>query len=259
MEEDLDNKKSIESTKKGFENSFAEGNLYDRQTQDAGHLLQIINSLELAPGCKVLDLGTGTGYVAFEIAKRYKLVQVIGLDIVEKTLEKNVEKAKEEHLSNIKFMSYDGMNFPFDSNTFDIVVSRYALHHFPNIEKTFTEISRILKPGGQLLISDPTPNDNDISGLVDDYMRMKPDGHIKYYTKSEWKLLGELVGLELTDSYETVITFPRLKATAIGFNEILKNHSDEIIKDYSVYETDDGKYIFITQRVWNISFVKIGS
>ena len=56
-------------------------------------------------------------------------MEVVGLDIVEKTLEENQRKAELEGINNLRFVSYDGMDFPFDDNSFDIVITRYALHH----------------------------------------------------------------------------------------------------------------------------------
>ncbi|MGN0788640.1 MAG: class I SAM-dependent methyltransferase [Christensenellales bacterium] len=252
----MENEISIQATKEGFEKSFAEGTLYDRQTQDDKHLSRIIDSLHLKPHAKVLDLGTGTGYVALAIARRYQEVQVVGLDIVQDALAKNTEIAKREGLSNVRFLSYDGGNFPFQAGEFDIVVTRYALHHFPDIRATFGEISRVLKPGGGLFVADPTPNDDDTSRFVDDYMKMKPDGHIKYYTLSEWQSLGQSVGLKAVDCFESSITFPRLKSTAIGFEVIKARHGQKIVDSYGVHSSDDGRYIFITQRVLNVTFTK---
>ena len=63
-----DSYESIESTKKGFEESFKTGIFYNKQTQDQKHLELILNFLNISPGMNVLDLGTGTGYLAFPIA-----------------------------------------------------------------------------------------------------------------------------------------------------------------------------------------------
>ena len=243
---------SIEATKRGFEASFSESTLYNRQTQDARHLNMLIEMLYPKPDERVLDLGTGSGYVAFEIAK--SKAEVTGLDITEKTLENNRAKAAEQNFSNLRFVAYDGMSFPFGDGEFDAVVTRYALHHFPDIAHTFSEISRVLKSGGRLLISDPTPNENDTSRFVDDYMRMKPDGHIKYYTKNEFSLLAENAGLSLINAAQSEITFPRLKETANAYSEILEKHSPDIISGYNVCENDE--YIYITQKVWNLLFIK---
>ena len=98
---------------------------------------------------------------------------MIGLDIVEKALEVNRIKAREENICNISFITYDGIDFPFDDNEFDMVISRYALHHFSDIQKSISEVSRVIKREGFLFISDPTPNINDTSRFVDGYMQLK--------------------------------------------------------------------------------------
>lgn len=76
-------------------------------------------------------------------------------------------------------MLYDGIKFPFSNNSFTYIVTRYALHHFPDINECFREISRGLKSGGVLFISDPIPNENDTEGFVDVFMQLKMDGHVK--------------------------------------------------------------------------------
>ena len=102
-------------------------------------------------------------------------------------------------------------------------MKRYALHHFPYIEHSIGEVSRVIKKQGALFISDPCPNDCDKDRFVDDYMRLKKDGHIKFYTKSEWVDICSKCGLELSDSFESSIRFPKKKDTACGYEEVLKN------------------------------------
>lgn len=100
-------------------------------------------------------------------------------------MEVNRSKAKEENVRNISFITYDGIDFSFSDGEFDMVISRYALHHFPDIQKSISEVSRVIKQEGFLFISDPTPNVSDTSRFVDGYMQLKKDGHIKFYTKEE--------------------------------------------------------------------------
>lgn len=149
---------------------------------------------------KILDLGVGSGYLSFPIAKKYPDISVIGLDIVEKALEANRSTAKEENVRNINFITYNGIDFPFSDNEFDMVISRYALHHFPDIQKSISEVSRVIKQEGFLFISDPTPNANDTSRFVDGYMQLKKDGHIKFYTKDEWLQICGKHGLQFKKS-----------------------------------------------------------
>ena len=247
---------SIEATKNSFENSFKEATFYNKQTINDKHLEMILDTLKINPGDKILDLGTGSGYLAFELAKKFPNSKIIGLDIIENTLKENIKKAEKESINNIEFISYDGINLPFKDNEFDYIVTRYALHHFPLIESTFTEISRILKKDSYLFISDPTPNENDDKRFVDDYMKMKKDGHIKYYTKEEFIELGFKNNLELTGEFKSQITFPRLKDTSVEFEKIIKLHDDDVINSYNVKISDNNEYLYITQKVLNLTFIK---
>lgn len=60
---------SIIATKQGFENSFSSGDFYNKQTQDEQHLKNILDFLPFKSDMKILDLGTGSGYLSFPIAK----------------------------------------------------------------------------------------------------------------------------------------------------------------------------------------------
>ena len=245
---------SIMATKQGFEHSFSSGDFYNKQTQDEHHLKNILDFLPLETDMKILDLGTGSGYLSFPIAKKYPNISIIGLDIVEKALEVKRFKAIEEDIKNISFISYNGIDFPFTDSEFDMVISRYALHHFPDIQKSISEVSRVIKPKGFLFISDPTPNVNDTSRFVDGYMQLKKDGHIKFYTKDEWLQICGKYGLQFKKSFDSTIRFPKKKDTAYGFDELLKKHDRKIIEGYELQVVENE--IYITEQVNNILFCK---
>ena len=61
----------------------------NKQTQDEKHLKDILAIINVKSGMKVLDLGCGSGYLTFPIAKRNENAYVVGLDIVTDTLERN--------------------------------------------------------------------------------------------------------------------------------------------------------------------------
>lgn len=250
----MDIENSIMASKQGFEYSFSSGNFYNKQTQDEQHLNNILDFLPFKADMKILDLGTGSGYLSFPIAKKYPNISIIGLDIIEKALEVNRLKAKEENVRNISFITYDGIDFPFADNEFDMVISRYALHHFPDIQKSISEVSRVIKPEGFLFISDPTPNVNDTSRFVDGYMQLKKDGHIKFYTEEEWLQICGKYGLQFKKSFDSTIRFPKKKDTAYGFDELLKKYDKEIVESYELKVV--GNEIYITEQVNNILFCK---
>ena len=250
----MDIRSSIADTRKEFEKSFAVGDFYNRQTQDSEHLERILSFINVNKDMRILDLGTGSGYLSFPIAKNNPCCDVIGLDIVNSALEANRARAVAEGIKNLSFVSYDGIDFPFDANTFDLVVTRYALHHFPDIEHSIGEVSRVLKSGGMLFISDPCPNECDTERFVDDYMRLKKDGHIKFYTKDEWTAICRRQGLMVVDSFNSSIRFPKKKDTAYGYEEVLKKHDKTVIDSYNLLETDTELYL--TEQVNNILFKK---
>jgi len=248
----MDTNESMDKTRRGFETSFSETKYYDVQTYDDEHLQRIISFLDIEEGFSVLDLGTGSGFLAFPLADRFPESRITGLDIVPKTLARNMDRVRERNVRNLDFVCYDGIQLPFEDDTFDVIVSRYCLHHFPNIEKSFAEIARVLKPFGQLLISDPTPNDDDDVRFVDTYMKMKDDGHIQFYTKAEFTGLAEQAGLTYEKSFDSCIRFPR--KCCDEYKRISEGVDENIIRGYDI--RIHGEEVFISVRVLNLSFRK---
>lgn len=100
----------------------------------------------------VLDMGCGTGRFTIPLAKVARSVS--GLDLSAAMLAQAREKAEKEGLA-ISFYEADMAHMPFENETFDAVTCMLALMHIP-LEKrqsVFLEASRVLKPGGRMLIS----------------------------------------------------------------------------------------------------------
>jgi ubiquinone/menaquinone biosynthesis C-methylase UbiE len=252
----LPEKSSRESVKKTavmFEEKFRDSALYDLQTRDTSHRDFILSRLALKEEGCVLDLGTGTGFLAFALALENPGSDVYGLDIVEETIGRNARKAEEKKLNNLHFISYDGFSFPFQDSFFDVAVTRYALHHFPDIRLCFRELNRILKAGGQLFISDPSPNDTDKSRFVDRYMQMKDDGHIRFYTEDEWKTLALDTGFSFQSSTATEIRFSRTEPEK--YRILLRETEQSVLDSYQISVTEEE--IFISEKILNISFRKL--
>ena len=179
--------KDTENVKQAREsfNRIIDNEKYAKIIKDDKHLFTLMNLLEGGNYRKILDIGTGTGYLAFPLAAQYSTSTVYGIDIAERIIEKNNETVKENGISNLIFQAFDGLKYPFEDESFDLIVTRYAFHHFPNVEAAIQQINRLLVKGGMILVSDPMRNDKDINGIIDEYMRVKKDGHIQFYSADE--------------------------------------------------------------------------
>merc|ERR1711997_1407294 len=114
--------------------------------------------LDLKPGMKVLDIGSGAGGSAFLMARKYG-VDVHGIDLSTNmhALSVNHRQSMEpevKHRVNFYIEDADKMEFP--ANFYDVVYSRDTIMHFSDAmrNKVYRNILKTLKPGGKLLVSD---------------------------------------------------------------------------------------------------------
>jgi ubiquinone/menaquinone biosynthesis C-methylase UbiE len=106
-------------------------------------------SSALQSGDSVLELGCGTGYFTRELVK--KDVQITAIDISPELIEKAKLEIKSE---NVSFQVQNAYQTDFGMNRFDAVIGSSVLHHL-EIEKAFSEIYRVLKPGGIIAFTEP--------------------------------------------------------------------------------------------------------
>src|SRR5688572_12220729 len=110
---------------------------------------------KMKEGDTVVDLGSGAGNDAF-IARKVVGVtgKVIGIDFTPEMVQKARANAEKLGFNNIEFRQGDIEDMPLTSNKADVVVSNCVLNLVPNKHKVFSEIYRVLKPGGHFSISD---------------------------------------------------------------------------------------------------------
>lgn len=171
---------------------------YDRTLDGkftARYKREMLKRLTVKDGEKVLDVGCGNGVLINGIACKAK-VRAHGVDISPGMIDECKKRAP-----HIDFRVSEAETLPFSDNEFDVVTMCCVLHHINEPEKFFSEVRRVLKPGGRLVIGDPwfpTPIKQFVEYVV---FPIHNAGDKQIFTHSEMKNLFEQGGFSVTEVY----------------------------------------------------------
>ena len=104
----------------------------------------------------ILDLGSGTGYLSIEIAKRAPSLQVYGIDLSRQMIK--IARRHARGVENAQFKLGNAADLPFADNSIDLVISTGSLHHWKTPAKVFDECYRVLRIGNEAWIYDGCPD-----------------------------------------------------------------------------------------------------
>ena len=140
----------------------------------------------LPKGMRVLDVGCGNGYIAHHLTALIG-TKVIGLDVSPTTS------------AQIEYLCYDRLRFPLPEDSFDAVLLCYVLHHAHDLRALLTEVRRVLRVGGLIVIYEDIPD-----GLLDSFFCWMHDlrwrgrtGHCSFRDKAEWRTVFGSFGFEV--------------------------------------------------------------
>jgi len=100
----------------------------------------------------LIDVGSGTGFLSIEIAKRAPDLNIIGIDLSRKMVE--IAKGNARGLENVKFKLANAKDLPFEDNSIDFIVSTGSFHHWKKPIQVFNELYRALIINGEAWIYD---------------------------------------------------------------------------------------------------------
>lgn len=138
---------------------------------------------------QALEVAAGTCICGRALAPYVK--DITCLDMTEEMLAQGIRLAAENHIKNIYFQSGNAEKLPYESETFDLVITRLSFHHFDNPEKPFQEMKRVLKKSGKLVVWDMEAVEEDLRIMDDKIEKMRDSSHTKILSREEFEEMFE--------------------------------------------------------------------
>lgn len=188
---------NLNEVRKNFGQRAAEYRLSSthNNSDDLQRMIELIkpNSRDYA-----LDVATGGGHTAIALAQSVE--NVMAIDITPEMLAEAKTAAAQKGLTNLVFQVEDVHNLTIPDSQFDIVASRFAAHHFSNINKSLAEMCRVLKTGGRFYILDcSVVNGEEMEKEINRLEYLRDSSHQCSYSPRLWQKL--LADLPLTINY----------------------------------------------------------
>ncbi len=147
---------------------------------------EALSVLKKYPHSHILDIATGTGDFAILANKILQPDKITAVDISDGMMAVGKEKVKTKGFENIiSFKNLDCANMTFPDNNFDAAISAFGVRNFEDIDKSFSEVLRVLKPGGVFMFIElTTPEKPPMKELY------------QFYTKNIMPLLSGIFATE---------------------------------------------------------------
>lgn len=165
------------------------------------YLEHIVSCVNPQKSNTVLEVAAGTCICGRSLAPFVK--NVACLDMTTAMLAVGKAEAEKQRLCNIDFVQGDAEQLPFSDNSFDIVISRLAFHHFSNPKRCFSEMTRVVKTGGKLVVIDMEATEEPLRNTEDEIETLRDPSHMRNLSKDEFTEMFRERHLTMTTMYCT--------------------------------------------------------
>ena len=155
---------------------------------------RIKSAARLTSSSRVLDLGCGPGVVTETLAA--DAGEIIAFDIAPEMIYHAFQRCEEAHLANVGFVVGHAERLPFHESSFDIVVTRLTFHHFPDPRAAISEMSRVIRSDGSIIIADVVSSEVPEEAKLHNALEVLRDpSHVKMISCTGLKNLIRSAGL----------------------------------------------------------------
>lgn len=168
--------------------------------QVADDLQTILGRIPLRGDARVLDVAAGSALLSRALAPR--VAEVVAIDITAAMLERGREAAEREGISNIAFVEAAAEALPFEDGTFDLVVTRFSLHHIAEPQRVVDEMVRVARGRGRVLLIDMlVPDDAELAARANALERLRDPSHAWTPTWPQLRGYLESAGATIVDAF----------------------------------------------------------
>lgn len=161
----------------------------------------VLEELEKEPFNDLLDCGCGTAPMLTLLHEKYPDKHYTGIDLTPKM----IEVAKAKNLENVELVVGDCEDLPFEEDSFDVVICCQSFHHYPNVQKFFNSVYRVLRPNGRLILRDMTMDSAGMRWFCNNVeiplFNRLGKGDVRIYGREDVKALCSNAGLYM-ESFE---------------------------------------------------------
>jgi ubiquinone/menaquinone biosynthesis C-methylase UbiE len=160
------------------------------------YLQWMVEHLALQRHFEVLDVAAGTGHLSRALAPHVK--RVVALDLTPEMLDQGRREAAQQGLTNLVFEQGEAEHLTYPNEAFDLVVTRFSLHHFTDPQGSIQEMVRVCRRGGRVAIIDlVSPDDPAVAATYNHLERLRDPSHVRALTADELQRLMREAGLEV--------------------------------------------------------------
>jgi ubiquinone/menaquinone biosynthesis C-methylase UbiE len=153
----------------------------------------------------VLDVACGAGHAGEQIAPEVR--QVVGIDLTRALLDVGADRLRGAGVGNVLLQEANAENMPFVDESFDIAFCRSSLHHFGDPLRALSEMVRVCRPDGRLVLIDIVPPTPAVRENFDHLHRLIDPSHVRGFLEAELvEMLGGIEALSYADT--STLRFP---------------------------------------------------